>query len=149
MSKIENQVEEIAKGILKLMIGNYELVDVEYVKEKDWYLRIFIDKEGGVGLDDCQKISEAVGKILDEKNLIQSQYILEVSSPGLDRLLRKPRDFVRENGKSVDVTFYEPFDGKKSITGILEDYDGVFLKIKDQQEFPLNKISSVRLHVDF
>ena len=98
---IATQVEEI---VLALLPESLELVDVEYVQERDWYLRVFIDKEGGIDLDDCQALSEALEKELDGLGLIAGRYILEVSSPGLDRVLKKDRDFRRERGKKVDVS---------------------------------------------
>ena len=149
MSKVETKVEEIASMLLRRQIGKFELVDVEYVKERDWYLRVFIDKEGGIGLDDCQKISDLLGKELDEQRVIDNSYILEVSSPGLDRVLKKPRDYERERGKEVDVTFYAPIDGEKSITGTLEGCEEGNLKLKDREPIPINKVAQVRLHIDF
>ncbi len=149
MSKIEEKVEAIINDKL-LKQHNVELVDVEYVKERDWYLRVFIDKPGGIGLDDCQKFSEALGKILDSSDdIINGAYILEVSSPGLDRLLKKERDFIRERGKKVDVTFYAPFNGEKMITGLLKEYDGKFLTLDEIDPIPFDKIASVRLHIEF
>lgn len=90
-----------------------ELVDVEYVRERNWYLRVFIDKEGGVDLEDCQSVSEKLSKILDEKDPISDNYLLEVSSPGLDRVLRKEKDFIRYAGRTVDIHFFKPHDGTK------------------------------------
>ena len=148
MSNIEAKVESLVTETLK-NYADIELVDVEYVKERDWYLRIFIDKPGGIGLDDCQNFSEEFGKILDKESLISGSYILEVSSPGLDRLLKKERDFVRERGKKVDVTFYAPFDGKKQITGVLAGSDGKTLNLEDIDPIPMDKVASVRLHIDF
>ena len=148
MSNVEAKVEKLVENTLKNH-KEIELVDVEYVKERDWYLRIFIDKPGGIGLDDCQKFSEEFGKILDKEAVISGSYILEVSSPGLDRLLRKERDFIRERGKKVDVTFYAPFDGKKQITGVLTDFDGNLLTLSEIEPIPMEKVASVRLHIDF
>lgn len=146
-NKIEMRVEELMNELLQ---GNeFELVDVEYVMERDWYLRIFIDKPGGVDLDDCQMLSEKIGEILDKESLINDPYILEVSSPGIDRVLKKDRDFVREAGKAVDVTLYAPIDGKKNFTGTLESRDKNFLKLKEFEPFPREKVAQVRLHIDF
>lgn len=156
MSKIEEKVEEVIKNSLIDEQQSVELVDVEYVKEKDWYLRIYIDKENGVGLDDCQKFSEAIGKLLDkmEPPILEGSYILEVSSPGLDRLLKKERDFKRESGKMVDVTFYAPVNGKKQITaalvGLEADEEGKNnLILEDFEPVAMSKVASVRLHIDF
>ena len=148
MSNIEAKVEQLVTDTLKNH-KDIELVDVEYVKERDWYLRIFIDKPGGIGLDDCQNFSEEFGKVLDKEAVIKGSYILEVSSPGLDRLLKKDRDFVRERGKKVDVTFYAPFNGEKQMTGVLAGFDGTTLTLDDIDPIPMDKVASVRLHIDF
>ena len=151
MSKqqVENDVMAIAEELLKDQ-SEIELVDVEYVKERDWYLRVFIDKAGGIEIDDCQALSERLEKVLDEKDIIRDSYILEVSSPGLDRQLKKSRDFVREQGKKVDVTLYAPVDGTKEFTGVLEGYDEDAKTVTiDGKAWPLEKISVIRLHIDF
>ena len=148
LSKVESQVEDIMAEIL--LGTDYELVDVEYVKEgRDWYLRIFIDKAGGIDLDDCQTISEQLSARLDNVDIISGAYILEVSSPGIDRILKKDKDFVREAGKVVDVTLYAPLDGKKSFVGELISRDEEFLHIKDIAPLPRDKVALVRLHIDF
>ena len=147
MSKVESQVESLMAEILQGT--TYELVDVEYVKERDWYLRVFVDKAGGIDLDDCQTISEKLGAKLDEISIINGAYILEVSSPGIDRILRKDKDFVREAGKLVDVTLYAPLNGKKLFVGELEGRDEKFLRLKDIEPLPLEKVAQVRLHIDF
>ena len=151
MSKqqVENDVMAIAEELLKDQ-SEIELVDVEYVREHDWYLRVFIDKAGGIEIDDCQALSERLEKVLDDENVIADSYILEVSSPGLDRQLKKPRDFVREQGKKVDVTLYAPEDSKKEFTGVLEGYDEAAKAVTiDGTVWPLAKISVIRLHIDF
>ena len=148
---IEERVEEIAQ---RLLAGQeeIELVDVEYVKERDWYLRVYIDKAGGIEIDDCQALSEQLEKVLDEQDFIKESYMLEVSSPGLDRVLRKPRDFVRERGKTVDVSLFAPLDGtkEKSFSGVLEGFDETEKSVKVAGRLlPLEKISQIRLHIDF
>ena len=147
-SRIEEAVEKLTSELLEEMPG-IELVDVEYVKERDWCLRIFIDKEGGIEIDDCQKLSELLGKALDERDIIPGSYLLEVSSPGLDRPLKKDKDFNREMGKKVDISLYEPLNGEKSLTGVLSGYDGKTLSIDGGEPIPMGKISLVRLHIDF
>jgi len=147
LSKIESQVESLMAEILQGT--DYELVDVEYVKERDWYLRVFVDKAGGIDLDDCQAISEKLGAKLDEVSIINVAYNLEVSSPGIDRILKKDKDFIREAGKVVDVTLYAPLDGKKLFVGELEGRDEKFLRLKDIEPLPLEKVAQVRLHIDF
>ena len=146
---IEEAVEAIVQEIVQ--DSNLEVVDVEYVKERDWYLRVYLDKEGGIEIDDCQRISEALEQILDEKDLLKDAYILEVSSPGLDRVLKKVRDFEREQGKDVEVTFYAPVDGKKTWVGTLTGYDREknAIVLDGEKELLLEKTAQVRLHIDF
>ena len=146
-NKVETQVENLMQEILTG--SDFELVDVEYVKERDWYLRIFVDKVGGIDLDDCQSLSEKLGAVLDRDPVIDGPYILEVSSPGIDRVLKKDRDFVREAGKIVDVTLYVPIEGKKNFTGVLEYRDKDFLKLAEIAPLPREKVAQVRLHIDF
>lgn len=147
MSKIEDSVEKI---VMRLLEGQneIELVDVEYVRERERYLRVFIDKTGGIHIDDCQNLSERLEAELDKSDLIKESYILEVSSPGLDRALKKPRDFEREKGKKIDISLYAPLDGKKETTGTLAGYDGESVFLDDGRIIPKDKISLVRLHID-
>ena len=147
-AKIEERVEEIVRGLLA-DAPQLELVDVEYVRERDWYLRVYIDKAGGIDIEDCQSLSERLEETLDRDDFIPDAYILEVSSPGLDRVLRKQRDFVREQGKAVDVTLYAPFEGKKQWTGTLSGCDGETLTLDDGIQIPMDQISQIRLHIDF
>ena len=147
MSKVETQVERLMAEILSGT--DFELVDVEYVKERDWYLRVFVDKQGGIDLDDCQSLSERLGERLDATDIVSGSYILEVSSPGIDRILKKDKDFLREVGKLVDVTLYAPLDGKKVFVGELVGRDEKFLRLKDTEPLPREKVALVRLHIDF
>ena len=128
-----------------------ELVDVEYVKEgADWYLRVYIDKAGGIDIEDCQALSERLEVELDRTDCVPDSYILEVSSPGIDRVLRKERDFVREQGKQVDVTLYAPLDGEKAFTATRTGYDAATKTLQlDARQIPLAKIAQMRLHIDF
>lgn len=143
---VETAIEKIVQ---ELLVGSdLELVDVEYVKERDWYLRIFVDKPQGMRIEDCQRLSEALGKELDQRDVVPENYILEVSSPGLDRVLRKERDFIREKGKTVDVTLYVPLDGEKLITGTLAACDESTLTLTERAPIPRDKIAQVRLHID-
>ncbi|MGM9580729.1 MAG: ribosome maturation factor RimP [Anaerovibrio sp.] len=145
-SRIENEVERIVE---ELIAGSsLELVAVDYVRERDWYLRVFIDKEGGIEIDDCQELSGRLEEILDAEDLIKTSYILEVSSPGLDRELKKPKDFQREQGKMVDVSLFAPLDGEKVITGELKSYDGENVTV-DERVIPMDKVAKVNLHIDF
>ena len=144
-SRIENEVESIVE---ELIAGSpLELVAVDYVRERDWYLRVFIDKEGGIEIDDCQELSGRLEEILDARDLIRTSYILEVSSPGLDRELKKPKDFQREQGKLVDVSLFAPLDGEKVITGQLKSYDGENVTV-DERVIPMDKVAKVNLHID-
>lgn len=146
-NRVEEAVEKIAEEILANT--DYELVDVEYVKERDWFLRVYIDKEGGIGLDDCQEVSGLLDEKLEELNIINDHYILEVSSPGLDRALKKEKDFKREMGKLVDITLYKAIDGEKMITGKLTGYTKDIITIDETREIALKDIALVRLHIDF
>lgn len=152
-STVEDRVEEIVR---QLTAGSeLEVVDVEFVKEHEQYLRVFIDKESGIGIGDCQALSEKLEEELDREDFIPGAYILEVSSPGLDRVLRKDRDFVREAGKAVEVSLYEPVDGKKTIVGRLAGFseDKSCLRLEGEspeslREIRLGKIARVRLHIE-
>lgn len=118
--KIAEAVKEIAEPIIDGLNAGIELIEVEYIKEgSDWYLRLYIDKQGGVTLDDCQLVSEALNDILDEKDLIKSKYIFEVSSPGIDRPLKTDRDFQRYKGEDVEVHLYVPVENSKIFIGKL------------------------------
>jgi len=132
--------------------NNFELVDVEYVKEgADFYLRVYADKEGGINIDDCVLISRALEAKLDEEDRIKDAYILEVSSPGLTRPLKKDKDFKRSIGKLVEIKLYKAIQGSKELCGILENYDENTVTIMndddDHEEITLNRneISMIRL----
>ncbi|GAB6157592.1 ribosome maturation factor RimP [Desulfotomaculum varum] len=146
--------EKVAEAVQPVIDeANLELVDVEYVKEGgNWYLRVFIDKPGGVDLDDCQAVSEKIDTILDQLDPIPQAYFLEVSSPGLERPLKKPADFQRFNGHLVNITTFAPVNGAKSFTGKLLDYtdEGVLLDIKGKQVMlPHQQVAAARLAVEF
>lgn len=133
---------------------NIELVDVEYIKEAgEYYLRIFIDKDGGVSLNDCEVVTRAINPILDEKDPIKENYFLEVSSPGLDRPLKKEKDFVRYAGRDVEVKLYRPIDGLKHFEAeLVELVDNKIVKlIVDEEEMKFDKkdIALIRLAVKF
>lgn len=148
----KQQVEDAVEAIVQELLKNQdviELVDVEYVKEHDWYLRVYIDKEGGIDIEDCQALSEKLEEALDKWDVVPDSYILEVSSPGIDRVLRKPRDFTREQGKKVDVTLYAPREGKKLLVGELTGFDGDAIGLDGETKIPLADIAQVRLHIDF
>lgn len=149
-NQVERDVELLVQRLLDESGGTLELVAVEYVKERDWYLRVYIDKPDGVEIDDCQALSQRLESELDRADLVPNSYILEVSSPGLDRVLKKPRDFERERGKAVEVSLYEPRDGQKQLVGVLTACDGQTLSLDTLSEpLPMNKVAQVRLHVEF
>ena len=131
----------------------YELVDVEYVKEKsDYYLQIFIHKQGGVSLDDCQIMSENLSKLLDEKDIIGNPYYLEVSSPGLDRPLKSDKDLERNIGKEVEVSLYKAVDNQKKYEGKLIAYnkENISIETIDNEKILDRKdISVIRLTIKF
>ncbi|MDU4959864.1 MAG: ribosome maturation factor RimP [Sporomusaceae bacterium] len=147
---IEQEVERLVLPCLE--DSGIELVDIEYVRERDWFLRIYIDKPGGIGVDDCQWLSEQIGEKLDAADLIRDSYYLEVSSPGLDRPLKKERDFVRHAGQKVEVHTFAPVNGKKLLTGVLKGLvDGRIILDIDGTEasIPREQASQVRLYIEF
>ena len=153
-SNIEEKTESLLQPILDRL--NFELVDVEYVKEgSDWYLRAYIDKEGGISVDDCETVSRELEKQLDAADLISSAYILEVSSPGLTRQLKKEKDFIRNINKPVEVHTYKPVDGSKEFIGDLLrfDKDSVVLDIGPEEpeeiEIPRSNISVIKQYFEF
>ena len=148
----EQKTEEILLPIVEEY--GFELVDVEYVKEgSNWYLRAYIDKPGGIGVNDCEVVSRRLSDILDEKDYIEDSYILEVSSPGLGRPLKKEKDFKRRLGEEVEIRTYRMIDRKKEFTGILKDYDEttVTIEMEDETEktFEKSEIALIRLAFDF
>ena len=151
MSKITDLGTDLARPVVEA--DGCSLWDVEYIKEAgSWYLRLYIDKEGGVSIDDCEAVSRGVDPLLDEADPIQDAYTFEVSSAGADRPLKKPEHFAAFLGAEVDVKFYQAVNGQKSCTGILAGYqDGdVTLTLGNETvTFPKKEIAFVRLHVRF
>jgi len=139
-------VEEIVAG------SDLELVDVEYVKEHEsWILRVFLDKPGGIDLDDCQSVSQILDQKLDEEDPIPGSYSLEVSSPGLERPLKKEADFQRFAGRSVEIRTYRGIHGRKRFTGMLEGLldQNVLLKWEGETiEIPLELIAKANLAME-
>lgn len=150
-TEIEQHCTELVTPIIKA--GDFELVDVEYVKEgADFYLRVYADKSGGITIDDCVSISRALEERLDAEDRIKDAYILEVSSPGLTRPLKKEKDFARSIGKLVDVKLYRQVNNSKELTGVLMAYneEEVQLMLDDgdaHEELTINRkdISMIRL----
>ncbi|WP_461810667.1 ribosome maturation factor RimP [Faecalimonas sp.] len=155
MSKREVYEQKTEELLLPIVEGHgFELVDVEYVKEGGtWYLRAYIDKPGGIAVDDCEVVSRAFSDILDEKDYIEDTYIFEVSSPGLGRPLKKEKDFVRSMGEEVEIRTYRAIDRQKEFIGILKGYDKdtVTIEMEDSSErtFERNDIALIRLAFDF
>ena len=132
---------------------NFELWDVEYVKEAGtWYVRAYIDKEGGIAVDDCEVISRILSDWLDQTDFIEDSYILEVSSPGLGRPLKKERDFERSLGEEVEIRLYKALNKQKEFTGILKAYDKETVTIETAEGelvFDRPDIALIRLAFDF
>ena len=155
MSKRE-VYEQKTEQLLTPIVEEYgfELVDVEYVKEgSTWYLRSYIDKPGGISIDDCEKVSRRLSDLLDQEDFIEDAYIMEVSSPGLGRPLKKEKDFRRSLGEEVEIRTYRMVDKQKEFTGILKDYDEntVTITLADETEktFDKDDIALIRLAFDF
>ena len=155
MSKREEYEARTEEFLLPLMAEHqFELVDVEYVKEAGtWYLRAYIDKEDGIAVDDCEVISRKLSEWLDEKDFITDSYILEVSSPGLGRPLKKEKDFARSIGKEVEIKLYRALNKQKDFTGILKSYDKESVTIEQEDgtemKFTRSDIALIRLAFDF
>lgn len=144
----EAKTEQLIQPLIDA--NNFELVDVEFVKEgSDWYLKVYIDKDGGITVDDCELISRAFNEILDREDYISEQYIFEVSSPGLMRPLKKEKDYKRSVGKLIDIKLYKPVDKCKEFTGVLDSYDKdtVTIKMDDdtQKTFDRSNLAMIRL----
>jgi ribosome maturation factor RimP len=151
----KNIEETVTELVLPIVLSkSFELVDVEFVKEgTNWYLRIYIDKEGGINIDDCQSVSEDLSQKLDEIDPIKQSYFLEVSSPGLERQLKREKDFEKFKGETVEVKLYQPFEGKKVFEGELIGLVNNVISIKYGTETILNfekeKVISVRRVIKF
>ena len=148
----EARTEELITPILERM--QFELVDVEYVKEgATWYLRAYIDKEGGITVNDCEAVAREMNEILDREDYIDDSYVFEVSSPGLGRPLKKEKDYARSMGKELEIRTYRAIDKKKEFYGILTSYDEktVTIETEDGSELTLEKadIALIRLAFDF
>ncbi|MCR5355159.1 MAG: ribosome maturation factor RimP [Lachnospiraceae bacterium] len=150
-SDYENKTEELILPILDRM--GFELVDVEYVKEgQDFYLRAYIDKPGGITINDCVDVSREMNELLDQYDYISDPYIFEVSSPGLGRPLKKDKDLDRSIGKDVDIHTYKAIDKQKDFTGTLKSYDkdSIVIEIEGNDlTFNRSDISLIRLAFDF
>ncbi len=148
----EQRTEELMLPVLEEL--HFELVDVEYVKEGGtWYLRAYIDKEGGITVDDCEAVSRRISDLLDEEDFIKDSYIFEVSSPGLGRPLKKEKDYRRSMGKELEIRTYRPINREKEFYGILTAYDADTVTIETEDGTPLTfqkgEIALIRLAFDF
>lgn len=147
----ESRTEDLLTPIVEKF--GVSIYDVEYVKEgSDWYLRAYIDKDGGVDINDCENVSRALSDALDKEDFIAEAYILEVSSPGLGRTLKKDKHFEKSLGEEVEVKTYKPIDNCKEFAGILKAYDDKTVTIEtDNKEicFAKSDIALVRLALDF
>lgn len=154
------EIEKLVSGMAEEILQGTDisLVDVEYVREKDWYLRIYIDKPGGIEIDDCQMVSEKLTEILDARDPIRDKYYLEVSSPGIDRPLKKDKDFESFYGKKVDIKFFAPWEKNKEIVAVLTAHDENTISAKpvlkgreskNSVVFERKTIAMIRPHIDF
>lgn len=148
----EQKTEKLLEPILSA--NHFELYDVEYVKEGgNWYLRVYIDKDNGITVDDCELVSRALSDLLDKRDFIPDSYILEVSSPGLGRQLKRDKHFEKSIGEEVEVKLYKAVNKKKDFVGILKAFDqnSITITLEDQNDMviPRTDIATVRLTFDF
>jgi ribosome maturation factor RimP len=148
----EQKTERLLEPIVKA--NNFEVYDVEYVKEGgNWFLRAYIDKEGGISVDDCELVSRSLSELLDRDDFIPDSYILEVSSPGLGRQLKRDKHFDKSIGEEVEVKLFKAIDKKKEFVGILTGFDQniITIELEDQtkMDIPRTGIAMVRLTFDF
>lgn len=147
----EAHTEELIAPILGRM--GFELVDVDYVKEgSTWYLRAYIDKDGGITVNDCEAVAREMDVLLDREDFIDHSYVFEVSSPGLGRPLKKEKDFARSMGREVEIRTYRAIDGEKDFTGILAAYDETAVTIRQEdaeRTFERADIALIRLAFDW
>lgn len=149
--EIEARTEELVQPLVAEK--QFELVDVEYVKEAgSWYLRGYIDKPGGITVNDCEAVSRKFSDRLDEDDFIEDSYIMEISSPGLDRPLKKEKDFARSMGKAVEIRTYRPIEKQKEFSGVLTAYDDNSVTIEEDgvlSTFDKKEIALIRLKIEF
>ncbi len=158
MSKRENYEAKTEALLAPIVEKNQvEIYDVEYVKEgSEWYLRAYIDKDGGVNINDCEAVSRALSDELDKADFIEDAYILEVSSPGLGRALKKDKHLLKSIGEEVELKAYKPINGSKEFSGILKAFDDATITIETGDEdapeemvFQRSDIASIKLALDF
>ncbi|SDB10019.1 ribosome maturation factor RimP [Eubacterium oxidoreducens] len=155
MSQREQYEQKTEEYILPILEEyGFELYDIEYVKEgADYYLRIYIDKEGGITINDCEVVSRKMNEILDREDYIKEQYIFEVSSPGLGRVLKKNRHFEKSIGEEIEIKLYKALNHSKEFTGILRSYDKDTITIEinenETMTFAKKEVALARLALDF
>jgi len=138
LANIEEKTENLTSKIISNL--GYELYDVEYVKEgKDYFLRIYIDSKKGIDLNDCEKVSNAITEILDKEDYIKEQYFLEVSSPGVERILRKEKHLKDNLENEVQIKLFKPFEGQKMYKGILKDFNNDYITILNDKEIKIDR----------
>lgn len=150
-NSIVQAVTELVEPVVRE--EDLDLVDIEYKKEgQGWYLRIYIDKKGGVTVDDCQKVSRRIEDMIEIDEIVNSAYMLEVSSPGLDRPLKKEKDFLRSLGKKVRVTTYSPINNQRNFVGTIKDFSNetLYLEINEApMAIPFTAIANAKYVLDF
>ena len=138
MANIEEKVENLVSKTINDL--GYELYDVEYVKEgKDYFLRIYIDSKKGIDLNDCEKVSNMITELLDKEDYIKEQYFLEVSSPGVERVLRKEKHLQDNIGTEIELKLFKQINGQKQYKGILKDFDKDYITILNNQEIKIDR----------
>lgn len=144
MASIEEKVENLLKD--KIESSGYELYDVEYSKEgKNYYLRIFIDKPEGIDLNDCEKVNNEINELLDEANYIKEQYFLEVSSPGIERILRKDKHLEQNIGNEISIKLFKKDEkGNKEYQGNLKKFDSNIITLEDETEIERKNIAQIK-----
>lgn len=146
MASIEEKVEKLLQS--KINELGYELYDVEYAKEgKNYFLRIFIDNEKGIDLNDCEKVNDGIMDLLDEADYIKEQYFLEVSSPGIERVIRKDKHFDQAMGEKIEINLFSPINKEKCLDGILTGYDETSITMmyeNDEISIPKNNIALIK-----
>lgn len=152
--RVEEEINVQAISLLEPILADdgYMLVDITFRREPvGWVLRLYVDREGGITVDECARISRRIGDVVEAKNLIQQRYVLEVSSPGLDRRLKSDRDFRWAVGRRIRVSKKEPRPGEKELIGLLKQYDGTSLTIEENGEptvVPVDRVASARVLVE-
>ena len=138
MANIEEKIEKLTYDVIENL--GYELYDIEYVKEgKDYFLRLYIDSDKGIDLNDCERVSNSITELLDKEDYIKEQYFLEVSSPGVERVLRKDKHLKANIGKEIQIKLFKPLEGYKQYKGILKDFSNDYVTILNVKEIKIDR----------